>query len=166
MLDAAARAEAEANNAKAAAARLDHELKAARAAKEALAARENRIALAGVLFVIGALAAGAGLLFYNQKNLRNAKIAGGAGAALVLAAAILFFTRPDALATVADDAPAPSALAAPKLAEGSLVCTIRPDRSRITVSATTDVPIAIRSGGCVNDRTQYTHCLLYTSRCV
>lgn len=157
VLDAAARAEAEASSAKAAAAKLDRELKQARAAKEALAARENRIALAGVLFVIGALAAGAGLLFYSQNNLRNAKIAGGGGAVLMLAAAILFFTRPDAAAAIADDTPAPSAAAAPKLAAGSLLCTIRPDRSRITVSATTDVPITIRAGGCVNDRTQYTH---------
>src|SRR3546814_2584187 len=76
-IDAEARADAEANAAKNAAAKLDRELRAARAEEDALAARENRIALAGVLFVIGALAAGAGLMFYGQKNMRNAKIAGG-----------------------------------------------------------------------------------------
>ncbi|MGL3820093.1 S1C family serine protease [Sphingopyxis sp. R3-92] len=155
VLDAAARAEAEANNAKAAAEKLDRELKQARAAKEALAARENRIALAGVLFVIGALAAGAGLLFYSQRNVRNAKIAGGAGTVLMLAAAILFVTRPDVLAATTDEPAKPGTAAAPKLAEGRFLCTIRPDRSRITVSATTDVPVTISGGGCVNDRTQY-----------
>jgi hypothetical protein len=41
------------------------------------------------------------------------------------------------------------------MAEGSFLCTIRPDRSRITVSSTEDVPVAIGEGGCVNGRTQY-----------
>ncbi|WP_168454269.1 S1C family serine protease [Sphingopyxis microcysteis] len=155
-MDAEARASAEANAAKNAAAQLDRNLKQARAEEEALAARENRIALAGVFFVIGALAAGAGLLFYSQQNMRNAKIAGGAGAALMIGAAVLFVTRPDARAEIAaDSAPAPTA-AEPKLAAGNLLCTIRPDRSRITVSATTDVPISIGKDGCVNGRIQYT----------
>lgn len=154
-LDAESRAAAEANAAKNAAAALDRELKQARAEDAALTARENRIALAGVLFVIGALAAGAGLLFHNQGNVRNAKIAGGGGAALMLGAAILFATRPDARAELAEEtAPMPTA-ETPALAEGNFLCTIRPDRSRITVSATTDVPVTIRAGGCVNDRTQY-----------
>lgn len=154
-IDAELRASAEADAAKNAAAQLDRELKQARAEEAALASRENRIALAGVLFVIGALAAGAGLLFYSQKNLRNAKIAGGAGAALMLGAAVLFVTRPDAHAEVAADEAAVPAASEPKLAEGNFLCTIRPDRSRITVSATTDVPMTIGGGGCVNDRTQY-----------
>ena len=155
VLDAAQRAAADANSAKSAAAELDRELRQARATKEALAARENRIALAGVLFVIGALAAGAALLFYSQKNMRNAKIAGGAGAVLMLVAAILFITRPDLAAATTDAVAAPDAAAPPKLADGRLLCTIRPDRSRITISATTDVPMTIHPGGCVNDRTQY-----------
>ncbi|HWW57725.1 MAG TPA: serine protease, partial [Sphingopyxis sp.] len=117
--------------------------------------RENRIALAGVLFVIGALAAGAGLMFYSQKNVRNAKIAGGAGAVLILAAAVLFATRPDTHAEIAEEAGAAKPSDAPELAQGNFLCTIRPDRSRITVSSTTDVPIAIGKGGCVNGRTQY-----------
>lgn len=155
-MDAEARVSAEANAAKDAAAKLDRDLKQARAEEEALASRENRIALAGVLFVIGALAAGAGLLFYSQQKMRNAKIAGGAGAVLMLGAAILFVTRPDARAELAaDGAPSPAA-AEPKLAEGEFLCTIRTDRSRITVSATTDVPVTIGASGCVNDRTQYT----------
>ncbi len=155
-MDAEARANAEANAAKNAAAQLDRDLRQARAEEEALAARENRIALAGVLFVIGALSAGAGLMFYGQKNIRNAKIAGGVGAALIIGAAILFVTRPDARAEIAAETAAVPVAAAPKLAAGNFVCTIRPDRSRITVSATTDVPLTIGAAGCVNDRTQYT----------
>ena len=154
-VDAESRASAEGNAAKDAAAKLDRELKQARAEEAALASRENRIALAGVFFVIGALAAGAGLLFHNQKNMRNAKIAGGAGAALMLAAAVMFLTRPDAHVGIADEIAPRAATATPKLAEGQFLCTIQPDRSRITISPTTDVPVTIHAGGCVNDRTQY-----------
>jgi S1-C subfamily serine protease len=154
-LDADARKTAEANAAKDAAAALDRQLKQARAEEAALDARENRMAVAGVLFVIGALSAGAAMLFYSQKKMRNAKIAGGIGAVLVLGAAVLFVTRPDAHAEVKDEAAAPSPVDTPKIAEGNYLCTIRPDRSRITVSSTTDVPVKIAANGCVNDRTQY-----------
>jgi len=74
----------------------------------------------------------------------------------VLGAAILFVTRPDAHAEIAEEAAKTTGTTAPTLAQGNLLCTIRPDRSRITVSATTDVPISIGKGGCVNGRTQYT----------
>jgi S1-C subfamily serine protease len=155
-LDADARAKADANAAKDEAAALDRELRQTRASEEAQAARENRIALAGVLFVIGALAAAAALMFHNQKNPRNAKIAGGAGAVLMLGAAILFVTRPSAHADLPADAKAGSTGdLPPALAEGNLLCTIRPDRSRITVSETPDVPVAIGKDGCINGRTQY-----------
>lgn len=154
-LDAEARIEAKARAAKELAAKLDQQLKQARAEESALAARENRIALAGVLFVIGALATGAGLLSYSQQNLRNAKLAGGAGAVLMLGAVLLFVTRPAAYGEISGRAAAPDTPAPAALAEGKLLCTIRPDRSRITISSTTDVPVTIGAGGCVNDRTQY-----------
>lgn len=155
--DAEARASAEANAARDAATKLDRELRQARAEEDALAARENRIALAGVLFVIGALAAGAGLLFMSQKNMRHAKIAGGAGAALMLIAAALFVTRPDAHAELPAEPQLGTADtgAVPALAAGRFICTIEPDRSRITVSSTNDVPVTLDKGGCVNERTQY-----------
>jgi S1-C subfamily serine protease len=153
--DAEARADAQADAAKAAAARLERDAKIQRANDAALSSRENRIALAGVLFVLGALGAGAGFLFHSQQKLREAKIAGGGGAALILIAAILFLTRPDAHADIADDAPPEPASTTPALAEGRLLCTIQPNRSRITVSSTDDVPVTLGKGGCVNDRTQY-----------
>jgi hypothetical protein len=156
-LDADARAKAAANADKEAAAALDRELRETRADEAAQAARENRMALAGVLFVIGALAAGAGLMFHNQKNVRNAKFAGGAGAALMLVAAILFVTRPSGHGDLPADSKTATGSAdlPPALAEGNLLCTIRPDRSRITVSKTPDVPVAIGKQGCINGRTQY-----------
>jgi len=161
LTDAEARAEAAADAQQEAKAELEREMKLQRANDAALSARENRIALAGVLFVLGALGAGAGLLFYNQQKLRDAKIAGGGGAALILIAAILFLTRPDAyadLSDIGDDSQAPTATEAPTsvAAAGDFLCTIEPERSRITVSSTDDVPVDLAKGGCVNDRTQYT----------
>jgi len=157
--DAEARAAAEAKAAKEANAQLERERAWQRANDAALAARENRIALAGILFVIGALGAGAGLLFHSQKKPREAKIAGGGGAALILVAAILFLTRPDAHADVSDlgDDAAPAAgTGTSTLTGGNFLCTIEPERSRITVSSTDDVPVDLAKGGCVNERTQYT----------
>ncbi|WP_033074547.1 S1C family serine protease [Sphingopyxis sp. MWB1] len=156
-LDAEARAEAREKAASEAAARATRERKLAHVEEQALAARENRMALAGVLFVIGALGAGAGLMFHGQGKARNAKIAGGAGAALMIVAALLFITRPDARADLPEDTPAPAAgdKAPTVAAAGDFLCTIRPNRSRITVSSTADVPVSIDAKGCVNDRTQY-----------
>src|SRR3546814_10489990 len=77
--DAEARAEAEAKAEKQAKAQFERERDQQRANDAALSSRENRIALAGILFVIGALGAGAGLLFHSQRKPRNAKIAGGGG---------------------------------------------------------------------------------------
>ncbi|HMO73965.1 MAG TPA: serine protease [Sphingopyxis sp.] len=153
--EAETRAASEADAARDAAARFDRELREQRAGQEALAARENRIALAGVLFVIGALAAGAALMFHSQKNMRHAKIAGGAAAVLILGAAILFVTRPSALPDLPADEADDAATLPRGLAQGRLLCTIRPDRSRITVSETPDVPIDIVGDGCINARTQY-----------
>jgi len=156
--DADARAAAEAQAAKAAKAQIERERALQRANDEALAARENRIALAGILFVIGALGAGAGLLFHSQKKPREAKIAGGGGAALILVAAILFLTRPDAHAELSDlgEDAVPAAGKASTFAGANFLCTIEPERSRITVSSTNDVPVDFARGGCVNARTQYT----------
>jgi len=53
-------------------------------------------------------------------------------------------------------APAPEAGATGAAAgEGQLTCVFNPQRSRVTVSDTTDVPLAWRGDGCVNGRTQY-----------
>ncbi len=154
-LDAESKAEASANQVRDEAARLDQELKRERAEEVALANRENRIALSGVLFVLGAFGAAAAFFFHNQQKMRNAKIAGAVGVALILVAATLFITRPGTIVDVSEQ-PAPTANGSgTKLAEGNYICSIRPQRSRITVSSTTDVPVTISASGCVNDRTQY-----------
>jgi hypothetical protein len=156
LTDAEARAQADAENSRAAKSNAERQRRLAELSKEAQTERENRIALAGVIFVIGALGAGASLIFYGQKNMRNVKISAGVGGALMLVAVLLFLTRPDGTADE-KDLPEEKAIAsvAPALPNGNLLCTIQPDRSRITVSATNDVPVKISGTGCVNGRTQY-----------
>jgi S1-C subfamily serine protease len=157
-LDAESRATADAESARLAKQSLARERRLADLTKEAQATRENRIAQAGVLFVLGALALGAALIFYGQKDVRKTRIAGIAGAVLMLIAIVLFITRPDGSASEADlqDEKLPVPEVAPKLAGGNMICTIQPERSRITVSDTNDVPVKIDTQGCVNGRTQYT----------
>jgi serine protease Do len=129
-----------------------------------VAERENGFALAGVLFVIGALALGSGLVLMSSgkraTRRRNSTMAFVAGGLLALAAVIVFFGRPK-MADVEDRyAKAYPAKPAPVIgdtlaAEGSRICTIVPDRSIVKITRTDDVPIDWKDGGCVNGRTQY-----------
>jgi S1-C subfamily serine protease len=128
-----------------------------RAAQEAaLSARENRLALAGLALVLGAMAGGAGWVWARDGDAK-ARIGMGAGALLALAAAALFVTRPSLVeatpeaATPAETGPE-LVTAAPA---GKRICTLRPDRSRITVSKADDVELSLSASGCVNGRTQY-----------
>lgn len=157
-LDAENRAHADAESARQAKASLARERRIAELSQEAQARRENRIAQAGVLFVLGALALGAALMFYGQKNQRNMRIAAILGAVLMIVGIILFLTRPDGTVTDADikEDPVAKTMETPKIAGGTMLCTIQPERSRITVSDTSDVPVKIDPKGCVNGRTQYT----------
>lgn len=159
LMDAEGRAKAAADSAREAKSQAERARRLADLTKEAQTERENRIAIAGVVFVLGALGAGAGLMFHGQKKQRNARIAGGVGAGLMLIAVILFITRPDGTPNEAElDAagPASDQVAQPsEVAGGNMICTIQADRSRITVSTTEDVPVSVSPKGCVNGRTQY-----------
>lgn len=159
LMDAESRAKAAADSAREAKNQAERAARLAELTQEAQTERENRIAIAGVLFVLGALGAGAGLMFYGQQNLRNAKIAGGVGAVMMIGAVILYITRPDGTPSEADlevaDGTAAEAAQPAKIAGGNMICTIVPERSRITVSTTEDVPVRVNDKGCVNGRTQY-----------
>jgi S1-C subfamily serine protease len=125
--------------------------------------RENFVAIAALLLVIGALAVGGAGLLYQRGKPREAIWAGAGGAALILAAALVFLLRPafdperaEARARSAAPTPSPAPAGADPTARlGPLVCTIDPARSRITVSATDDVALDWGADGCVNGRTQY-----------
>jgi serine protease Do len=121
--------------------------------------RENGMAIAAVLLVFGALAvAGAGVAQMEKRN-RLAIIAAILGAALILAAVIVFLGRPK-LSDVEDRYAAKHPVVAQPAATavsatGPNICTLNPDRSRVTVSKTDDVPLDWQDNGCVNGKTQY-----------
>jgi len=125
------------------------------AAEAALNARENRLALAGVLLVLAAMATGAGWVWARAGSARS-RLGWAAGGLLALAAAGLFVTRPS-LVELAPAAPptAGTATTLPAIPTGQRVCTLRPERSRITVSKADNVTIDLGANGCVSGRTQY-----------
>ncbi len=143
----------------------------AKAAKEKAAIRdaimgerENGFALAGVLFVLGALGAGAAVLMGNtgarKTRQRNMLIAGGLAGVLVVGSIIVYFGRPK-LGDVEDryarahPAKAEAVIGDTSSSDGAKICVLSPDRSIVKVSKTDDVPITWQDGGCVNGKTQY-----------
>lgn len=144
-------------------ARRDAAAKAALARDEALAdaradaesTRENVMALAVLMLVAGALGLGmAGTLELTGRR-EPALWAGGVGAVLIVGSVAVFVARPSPRVGL----PAASALPAmaPGAAQpnGKLVCTLVPDRSRVTISSGNDVALDWGKGGCVNGRTQF-----------
>lgn len=121
----------------------------ARAANEVR--RENFMAGAAVMLVLGALAVGGAGLLVQRRDDRS-RLAAIGGGVLMLGAVGLFVLRPDfnpdSVAAAAKDAK-------PREAKGRMVCAIDPARSRVTVSATTDVALDWQGDGCMNGRTQY-----------
>jgi len=136
------------------------------AEQEIYAQRENAMALAAVLLVIGGLAMGSALMFHSQRKTRERGIAIGTGTILLIAAAIVFFMRPsfskiDDYMVLPDDMNGPGNPEkslpgdAPYAAAGDNICSIDEARSRITVSDAVDVPLHWQDSGCVNNTTQY-----------
>jgi V8-like Glu-specific endopeptidase len=133
---------------------------------EVIEARENAMALAliALLAVVGSGFAAAVWRRAPETRKRAAFAAALAGVA-GLGAIVLWLTRPGlaeiedrvaaALATKSDneagDAPADGATTA----EGAMICTLVPERSRVTTARTDDVAFDWAADGCVNTRTQY-----------
>jgi len=130
---------------------------------EIISSRENRMAIAGIALLLGLGAGGAALWFGQSRKPREKKKAAIASFALIIAALVLWFSRPSiaeidsrASEIAASGTPEPSAsTAAAATTEGALICVIDTARSRVTVSPTTDVPLSWRSDGCVNGKSQY-----------
>jgi len=151
-LDAEARARADA--AKSANEREDA-LSQARARN--IVARENQMAGAGLLLVLGALAlGGAGLLLSRDRRREAIWVAVGGGV-LMLGAVVLFLTRPSFDESRMLPVPKANAGAAvpDQVALGRMTCALVPERSRITVSNVAKVELDIGADGCINGRTQY-----------
>ncbi|WP_445192178.1 S1C family serine protease [Sphingomonas sp. Tas61C01] len=151
-----ARAQADAAGARrdaAARAQADREDALARARDAAEHARENVMAIAGLLLVAGALVIGGAGLLESRGERRGAIWAAVAGVVGVIAAIVVFVLRPSGEVKVAD-MPA-STVRVQDLPAGRLLCVFQPERSRVTISPTTDVPLTWNRAGCMNDRTQY-----------
>ena len=119
--------------------------------------RENRVAIALLLLVLSLLAFGGGGIMLVKNRQRQAMGLGATGAVLLIAAVIAFATRPSLADAQDEPDPAANVLAAAQAARfaGRNTCSLVPERSRVTVSSTDDVPLEWSESGCVNDRTQY-----------
>ncbi len=141
-----------------------------RAQIEIMEARDNAMAIAMVLLLvaIGAGYAAAQLRkgLADNPELRNRAIifAGLAGAAFI-AAILVWITRPgfgeleDRVAAILDESGADSGTgndpSGDLASDGTLICTLVPERSRITGARSDDVEFEWQADGCVNERTQY-----------
>lgn len=148
--DATARQVAE----KAAAERQDV-LAQARANNEAT--RENFMAGAAVLLVLGGLCVGAAGMLVSRGRQREAIWVAVGGGVLFAGAVALFLSRPhfDESKVVPVPETSTSAPVPPQAAMGKMACTIVPERSRVTVSSTDVVALDVGADGCINGRTQY-----------
>ncbi|WP_241213110.1 serine protease [Sphingomonas sp. ABOLE] len=129
----------------------------ARAANES--ARETYMAGAAVLLVFGALALGAAGLLLSRDQQRPGIWTAVGGGALLLGAVALFVLRPSfdeaSIATPGEGNQTAEARLPADAAEGPLVCTLQPDRSRITVSPGEAVKVNVGPDGCFDGGTQY-----------
>ncbi|MEH3157974.1 MAG: S1C family serine protease, partial [Sphingomonas taxi] len=153
--DARARADALTSQREAATrAAMGREEALARAREGAQTRRENVMAIAGVLLVLGALVVGGAGLLESRRQRRPALWAAGIGGVTMIAAVVTFVLRPSGEPAL----PPPPAVvrqSVPNAPLGKLMCVFQPDRSRVTVSATTDVALGWGRSGCVDGRTQY-----------
>lgn len=141
--------------------RRDLEERALRDAEHAvISARENHIAFAALMLVLAGIAGGATWVLHDRGDRERRKIAAGATGALALAAVLIFVLRPGfnqaediALAMVKKELGKNDESAGSR--DGTYMCRVIPERSKITSSSPDPVEIAWTGTGCVNGRTQY-----------
>jgi hypothetical protein len=160
------RLEAERKATLAAAAAQDRAMRARNEAEQSvIAARENYLAGAAILLALSVLSTGAAGVAYTQSKRRHARNFGIAGGVLFAGALLAFFLRPgfdqieDRAAAIRAEMEAKGGASLPVPAPeaeavGDNLCRIDLNRSRITVSDTSDVPINWTETGCINGKTQ------------
>ncbi|MEP6785367.1 MAG: serine protease [Sphingomonadales bacterium] len=122
--------------------------------------RENGMAIAAAMLVIGTLAAVGGMILLGRPGRqRESWVALAVGGALALGAVVVFLGRPK-LSEVEDRYaklhPAkPAAVVDVANEDGPKLCVLNAARSRVTVSKTDNVSLDWKSDGCVNGKTQY-----------
>jgi V8-like Glu-specific endopeptidase len=120
------------------------------------ATRENYIFISMALLVLGGLClGGAGLLATRGRQRESLWVAAG-GAVLIVGAVALFLSRPSFDASkIVPITNSVEAAIEPLAPTGKMVCTLDPQRSRVTVTTTETVELDIGADGCINGRTQY-----------
>lgn len=125
--------------------------------------RENAMALALILLLV---AIGAGYAAeqarHQEGSERRMAIAAGIALVALAGAALLWLTRPgideiDRRVEMAMKAQAGETPDQPpsQASEGTMLCSLVPERSRVTSARTDDVEFDWAADGCVNSRTQY-----------
>ncbi|MES2137744.1 MAG: trypsin-like peptidase domain-containing protein [Pseudomonadota bacterium] len=115
--------------------------------------RENHAVTSALLAVLAVVAGAFGSVLFFKDRERPAAAAGSVAALALAGAAFAFFSRPSLDVNLTPVTDSVSAAAVP--VSGKLVCQVQPDRSRITVSSSEDLPITWEANGCMNGRTQY-----------
>ncbi len=127
---------------------------------EVLSQRDSKMAFA-FLFIIIALVMGAGSFLLFERNKRtSAKLMVGTSVLAIVFASISYSSRPnfgDIEDIVAEEAKKdkPGKSINDLSRAGKKTCIINTERSRITVSDTTDIHFNWSDSGCINNRTQY-----------
>lgn len=144
--------------------RLRAERASRRAELEALDQRETLVGLAGLMLVMMVLGA-VGTMHFYDKDQREQGLASGIFALLCFAGILTaWFSRPSVAeieersaaagrAVLAEDVPGRPADSL--VDKGQFICTFQPDRSRVTVSSTSSIPLSWSPDGCVDGKTQY-----------
>jgi len=129
---------------------------------EIIGRRENGMALSGLALLLALATGGAGVFLLTKKRKRDTIIAsvftvvllGGAVTAWVMRPSLAEIgTRADEMLDQASKG-GKSAVSSGPLS-GNLVCVLDLQRSRVTVSSTTDVPLSWQENGCANGNSQF-----------
>lgn len=144
--------------------RIRSERAARRAELEALDQRETLVGLAGLMLVLMVLGAVATMHFYDRDE-REQGLASGIFALLCFAGILTaWFSRPTVTEIEERSAAAQRAVMTEEVPgrpeeslvdKGQFICTLQPDRSRVTVSSTSTIPLNWSPDGCVDGKTQY-----------
>lgn len=129
---------------------------------EVMGERDTLFALSIMLLIIGS---GAGYLSYREfqegGERKRALIAGSIAAVCGVGAVILWISRPgideidERVELAMNGDPEGEDPETSTASEGTLICSILPERSRVTGARTDDVEFDWAADGCVNGRTQY-----------